>query len=622
VTRGAQPRLYSRSNVWSFAAWLRSDRPCVVAEFSSDGRWVVTGATDGTARVWNAERGEVAFWVRHGGAVSNACFSPDGRWLLTGARDDTAVVWDATNGTRRLTLEHPAPLRVAEFSRDARRILTLAQDGHVRIWKGPFGRSANRRDPPGNESARLLASWQPHEGGVSHARFSPDGGKVVTVSADSNARLWDARTGRPLSDPLAHGGEIFSIEFSPDGRRVLTASQDKTAVVWDVADGRKEAVLQHAAAVFAARFSADGRQIVTGSEDGKARLWDTATGYPVASPLEHGDPVEDVAFSPDGAWLAVAGGRAVKIWVVPRCATSTPDWLAPLAEAVAGLRQVTTLSSQTVPPAAFLDLRQQLSAKTQRSAVEAWGAWFVADRSQRNPTPSPTPTLAELLAREEATARSGMPSSASVTTWLLPLHPTNDHFAPAPRDPAAPSSLIDLTDFYTGGFDTDWRASGFPRHNLSTLPRGRQVLEGVEHDLRGLVQLASTLLEARELHFQRAVEDIPIGRRCARLHFLHAADCAAEAGLPLATYTIRRGDGNEEAIPISYGTELLSWDALTVPEAMKGGVVWRGTSPVGDPVWLFRTSWTNTHPELTVESVTLMSALAGCAPFVVAITAE
>ena len=77
MTRGAQPRLYVRSNVWTFAAWLRSDRPCVVAEFSPDGRRVVTGATDGTARVWNVERG----------AVSNACFSPDSRWLLTGARD-------------------------------------------------------------------------------------------------------------------------------------------------------------------------------------------------------------------------------------------------------------------------------------------------------------------------------------------------------------------------------------------------------------------------------------------------------------------------------------------------------------------------------------------------------
>jgi len=726
-----------------------------VVRFSPDGAWLATASFDQTVRLWDGWTGNaVSQPLIHDGSLRWIEFSPDGRWLLTGAGDGTAVVRDATSGARRLTLEHPAPLRLAEFSPDAKRILTVARDETVRVWEGP--------------SVRLLTTWSPHTGEVRQARFSPDGAAVVTASDDQSARLWEAATGRPVSGPLVHRGGIASARFSPDGRYVLTAARDNTAILWGVADGQQKSVFEHDAAVVSARFSPDGRRIVTRSEDRTARLWDVATGQPVASPLEHEQPVQDAAFSPDGTWLAVASGRLVRIWAVPSCPAVAPNWLAPLAEAVAGLRQASVQMSAAVPAGGWLASQRQRSVERQRadSALEPWRAWFCADRSQRNPTPSPTPTLADLLAREEAMAQWGIPSSAFVTAWLLPLQPakawlaaqagclslqryqlqgelrdlheaewlvdravalapdqavtwyhrayaryqagdrpgtyesvtraeglpgattrlslargqwleeagqiegaltalvratesegdgrrldppewrdawlrraglhsrrgeTNAArlarqqaygFAPTPRDPAAPPSLVDLTGFDTGGFDNDWRASGFPRHNLSALPRGRQVLEGVEYDLRGLVQLASTVLEARELCFPRAVEGIPIGPRCARLHFLHAADCAAETGSPLATYTIRRGDGKEEAIPISYRADVLAWDAPAVPESLESRIAWRGASPTGDPVWVFRTSWTNAHPELTVESVTLISGLAGCAPFIVAITAE
>src|SRR6185295_15934491 len=68
------------------------------------------------------------------------------------------------------------------------------------------------------------------------AEFSPDGMRVVTASQDETARVWDAKTGKLLTEPLRHEG-VFSARFSPDGRRVLTASSDDTARVWEVPFG-------------------------------------------------------------------------------------------------------------------------------------------------------------------------------------------------------------------------------------------------------------------------------------------------------------------------------------------------------------------------------------------------
>ena len=78
-----------------------------------------------------------------------------------------------------------------------------------------------------------IAAFQHEVNQVNSASFSPDGTRVVTASNDKTARVWDARSGQPLTEPLKHEEGVYSASFSPDGTRVVTASGDKTARVWD-----------------------------------------------------------------------------------------------------------------------------------------------------------------------------------------------------------------------------------------------------------------------------------------------------------------------------------------------------------------------------------------------------
>jgi WD40 repeat protein len=64
------------------------------AAFSADGNWIVTGSSDRTARIWNAETGApVRTLEGHRGWVLSAAFSTDGKWIVTGSEDGTARIW-------------------------------------------------------------------------------------------------------------------------------------------------------------------------------------------------------------------------------------------------------------------------------------------------------------------------------------------------------------------------------------------------------------------------------------------------------------------------------------------------------------------------------------------------
>jgi len=757
LSTGALPRLFVQSNGWALVGDLWSDARVNSAEFSADGRWIVTGSGDGGARIWDAAKWEVRLRVRHVGAVVSACVSRDGQRLLTASTDTLAALWSTESGRQLRTFSHPDRLEHAEFSPDAKRILTLCADQKVRLWDATNG--------------QLVVAWQPHAATVHQAHFSPDGNRVVTGSLDHAARVWDAATGRSLCEPLAHRGAVRSARLSPDGGKLLTASQDDTAVIWDLTSPQPRSImLQHGASLHSARFSPNGRRVVTACQDRTARVWDAVTGQPLGSPIQHSAPVLDAAFSPDGNWIATASGRSVWVWPVARSGVAASDWLADLAEAVAGVRQTAELGFETISPTRFLEHKQrhERSRPTRREAD--WLEWFLADRANRPVAPEADFTLPQVVAREEAKAHWGRFSGASLVKPLIMLHPTNgwlfaqvahlslEDYAQrsdprwlretdwlteralvlAPNHPAVwwtrasylsyagnpagtleaiaqaeslpnassrlslaraqwlesnwredrcrpetvlaayrraiegraeaqldanemrlawlacagveaslgnrqaaraarcrayglnlrsraadtPAKLIDLTDFYTASPDADWRSSRFPGHDLSALPGGRQVLEGIEYDVRGLVQLSSARLKSRLLEYPEYVRGIPVQQSCRRIHFLHAADTPANPLETVARYAVHWSDGREEQIPIRYAVEALPWDWEPPPGTAQPVVAWHGTSPAGHPVWLFRTTWTNTHPDVPVANLDLSSTMTACGMFIVAITAE
>jgi tetratricopeptide (TPR) repeat protein len=72
-----------------------------VAEFSPNGRFILTASANHTARVWDAATGQaVTPSLRHRDVIVRAEFSPDGRRVVTASWDATARVWDLPHDGR------------------------------------------------------------------------------------------------------------------------------------------------------------------------------------------------------------------------------------------------------------------------------------------------------------------------------------------------------------------------------------------------------------------------------------------------------------------------------------------------------------------------------------------
>lgn len=107
--------------------------------YSPDGKHLVTGSLDSTARVWDARKlKELAVLRGHKAGIIRIAFAPDSRTLATLCVDRTIMLWSMVTFRSMASLPVPEDCTTLSFSPDGQVLITLGKDGILRFWRaGP-----------------------------------------------------------------------------------------------------------------------------------------------------------------------------------------------------------------------------------------------------------------------------------------------------------------------------------------------------------------------------------------------------------------------------------------------------------------------------------------------------
>lgn len=177
--RGPMQVFDTRSGVKAIAPPEQSIPEPSPLAYSPDGLWLVMQHS-GVVDVHNIAQPEQSFTLTgHRPHVTAAAFSSDGKLLVTGGWDKTARVWDLASHRLLWTLEgHKKTVAAVAFAPDGSTVATACADGVIRFWDLSLGREIFSLETGGQCLGAMI--------------FTPDGAELKVAFGDGTVRSWYA----------------------------------------------------------------------------------------------------------------------------------------------------------------------------------------------------------------------------------------------------------------------------------------------------------------------------------------------------------------------------------------------------------------------------------------------
>jgi WD40 repeat protein len=247
------------------------------------------------------------------------------------ARSETSPVGTSTDdgeasAARRdagETLEgHEAAVRALAVSSDGSVIVSAGGDYAAGMEGEPIGCALRLWDPRKGALVRLLVG---HRSAVHCLALSPDGRQVLSGSGggqrwrdgamaaeDCVVRLWNLKDGEEKLTFTEHKTPVRGVAYLPSGKFAVSCSSDGNVLLWEVNNPAKlKSLAETLSPAECLAVSSSGKHLAVGGSDGQLRLW-SLPGKPeeITRRFPSGrEPIHAVAFSPNGEYLASAGGR-------------------------------------------------------------------------------------------------------------------------------------------------------------------------------------------------------------------------------------------------------------------------------------------------------------------------
>ena len=269
--------------------------------FNSTGTLLASASDDPRVLIWDVATSKVVKTLKAGAIWPISLeFSPNDELLAVGYDDGTLVLWDVVSGKERRRIEvDSSVVNSVSFSPNSRLLAIGGADGITQIYDVASGKLLRSEKSVEDEDSEIL-----------EVSYSRDGRHIAVGRGGGVLNILDADTLAVVSSFEEAEEGVVALAWNSDGL-LAAASFDGATRVYDPASEQlvSTMTISSGAQAFNVAFSPDGLTVAVAGGDGTLRLFEANTGRVVQSYPNHSDKIYSVAFSPDGQRLAVGAGR-------------------------------------------------------------------------------------------------------------------------------------------------------------------------------------------------------------------------------------------------------------------------------------------------------------------------
>ena len=201
-----------------------------------------------------------------------------------------------------LPLGHTNAVNYVQFSHDDKKILTVSEDKTAKIWE--------------SETGKILANLKGQKSSVLKGYFSPNGQTILTLGSDGSAILWNTNSTLIVKTFGSKKSKVISAQYSKDGKLIFATCTESTVKFYDAQSGLLKYQIKNTKdIILAAALNSTNTELATFGYDLTIRIWKVSTGKQLKTLKGHTDMINYIDYSTDDSKLVSASyDRTARVW--------------------------------------------------------------------------------------------------------------------------------------------------------------------------------------------------------------------------------------------------------------------------------------------------------------------